>query len=1593
MSIDTACSSSAVALNVACTALWANDCDTAVVGGMTLFTSADTFCGLSRGHFLNHTGNCKTFDDAADGYCRGEAIATVVIKRLSDAKADNDRVLAVILAAGTNYSAASTSITHPHGPTQEVLYRRLLNDAGLQPFDVDYVEMHGTGTQAGDAAEMSSVSNVFAPDSPRRSKETPLLLGAVKSNVGHSESASGLVALIKTLLVLREQKIPPHVGIKSGIINHTFPNLAERQIQIALNGAIEFPRRQHRKRRVMVNNFGAAGGNTAVLLEEASEPIHNGESDKRLEHVIAVSAKTSKSAKQNVLNLLAYLREHPDTRLSDLSYTTTARRMHFPTRFAMTASSIAQLESRLSAVKEDDLKKKPKPAGVIFTFTGQGSLYAPLAKEFLETSQQFRSDIIRFNRICLDYGFPSFMPVLERTDGDLSGMTPTQTQLAITCVQISLYRLWTAWGIVPTAVIGHSLGEYAALFASGVLSANDTIFLVGQRAQLLEKQCTQGTHCMLSAQADIGTLKNQLGNIIDDTEIACLNGPADTVLSGRSEVLEKARERLKSSGIKCVILNTPFAFHSAQIDPVLKELEVIAGTVNYMTPKIPLLSPLLGTVVYEDGQIGPAYIRKHARESVNFVAALKSAETSALVNESTVWVEIGPKPICLGMVQKILGHTRMVHSLRPNESPWVSAAKGLSSLYNYGFDIHWNEYHRDFEQSQSLLHTPAYSFDEKNYWLPYKHDWALRKGDGTPTQPINRSIRDAPSVITTTLHTVVSKESRDFGVALTFETDLSEPILHKLITGHKIHGSALCPAGVYADMALSVADFVRKNYELNVPTTGINVTNMTILGSVTVALEHVPTPQLLRIGATANLERGTINIEFKAENPQTRKFTPVAKCAIEFGNEKTWLHDWSRSAYLVRKRMEELERGVGSGTTNRMLNKMAYHLFSQLVDYSPIYQGMQEVLVDTDELEASAVVKFRENMDIGNNFVVSPVWIDNLAQVAGFVMNGIGTTDLSSDVYISHGWGSLQLAGPFDSTRPFKVHVKMQSFDKTVMAGNVSVFQENVMIGLFGDVMFQKVPSSLLKTMLAPHLHVSATSKSTTTAAKISPAASTAALGSEAPPKRQHSQPNTRATPPAKKETEFTRVIKIVADEVGVDVGELQDDNAFSALGVDSLLSLTVLSKVRELIGIDLPQSTFADCETVGDLKAFLNDTSSQDAASESSLGTSPSTPPSSGQQSPRVDFDPVAADKTADMIEILHTTLAEQIGVDVDELLSVDDLSTLGVDSLMSLSIVAALREKLGIDIPSDMLAENSSLKGIKGALNLSPLPTLEPLAPVTKSHQLTPPVTITSKRTANSFLLQGNPKTASKTIFLFPDGSGSATSYRKLPDIAPSTCVYAIDSPFLRYPAEYTCSLEETALIMATEVQSRLPKGPYILAGWSAGGMYAYEAAKHLISVGEVVSKLILIDSPCRLDYGPMPQDVLDYVCKSGVIAGEGKSTSAPDWLVQHFQGTIRAVKQYSPHPFPADSSPPTSVIWAARGVFEDFPGAEVAGLDLSDEVASWLLKPKSNPGANGWDKLLSSEKIQCCSVDGNHFSMVHPPFVSFPTLLVKCYLEILN
>lgn len=781
---------------MACTSLWSGDTDTVVAGGMNILTNSDAFAGLSNGHFLSKTPNaCKTWDSEADGYCRADGIGSIVMKRLDDAEADNDNILGVILATATNHSAEAISITHPHAGAQSYLYRQVMSRAGVDPLDVNFVEMHGTGTRAGDSVEIQSISDVFAPITKRRSPKQPLYIGAVKSNVGHGEAVAGVTALLKVLLMFQKSAIPPHVGIKNSI-NPGFPkDLDKRNLRIPYEKQ-QWPHLPGKKRVAVVNNFSAAGGNTTLAIEEA--PIKETyETASRSTHVIAVSAKSKVSMKGNLERFIAYLDANPDVSLQNLSYSTTARRYHHNYRVAVSASSTAQLRKQLAPCLESVDSHKPIPTTgpppIAFAFTGQGSSHKSMNLELFHDSPYFQSQVLHLDSLAQGQGFPSFIQAIDGSYPQDRAHTPVVTQLALVCTEIALAKYWGSLGVKPNVVIGHSLGEYAALHVAGVLSASDTIYLVGQRARLLEKKCQIGSHKMLAVRGSLADIKKSAGG--RSYEIACINGRDDTVISGTRQQIDAISGPLQSDGFRCLSLDVAFAFHSEQTDPILDEFEDIAKSgVLFQAPNLPVISPLLSKVIFDNKTVNANYVRRATREPVNFLSGLEIAQVFSTIDEKTVWVEIGPHPVCMGFVKATLPSVNVaVPSLRRGEDNWMTIAKSLSALHCAGVEIEWSEFHRPFERGLRLLDLPTYFWNDKTYWLMYNGDWALTKGNtyydaekevtAARVMPLPRS-----SLRTSTVQQIIEENFQGSTGKVVMQADLMQPEFLAAANGHSMNG-------------------------------------------------------------------------------------------------------------------------------------------------------------------------------------------------------------------------------------------------------------------------------------------------------------------------------------------------------------------------------------------------------------------------------------------------------------------------------------------------------------------------------------------------------------------------------------------------------------------------------------------------------------------------------------------------------------------------------------------------------------------------------------------------------------------------------------
>ena len=781
-SIDTACSSSLAAIQAACTSLWSGDIDMAITGGMNVITNSDVYAGLSKGHFLSPTGGCKTWDEGADGYCRADGVGSVVLKRLEDAEADNDNILAVVLAAGTDHSAEAVSITHPHDLAQAHLYNQMVKRAGIDPLSVGYVEFHGTGTIAGDPTEMRSVTSVFANGQPRN---TSLHIGTVKPNVGHGEAAAGIMAFIKTMLVFQKSVIPPHVGIQMGL-NPALPKDLDKKGVVIPFTATPWEQSSDRKRLAMVNNFGAAGGNTAMIVEEATPRPRVGD-DTRPTHPITISAKTPFSLQENLRRLVAFVETRPDVSIADLSYTLSARKMHYNYRVSVLASSLKEAATLLRPHIEtalDQLPTSSKQAPVAFAFTGQGTFYIPIGAQLYRDSRSFRQQLDRLDGIAQRQKFPSFLPIINSTC-NVKDVPTGSIHLAIVCVEIALTRLWALFGVKPSVVIGHSLGEYAALNAAGVFSDSDTIFLVGTRATLLETKCTPATHGMLSVRASHENVLKAADGISFD--VACINGPEETVVGGAVADLEALATVLGKAGYRTIRLNVPHAYHTSQMEVLVDDFVELTHAVVCKPPRIPVISPLYSKVLTSDIDVG--YLAKATRETVDYIGGLNAAWTSGVLSKSTIWIEIGHHPCCVSFIAKTLSDTRLAcPTLHRDQDNWTTLGKALTALYNAGLTIDWTEYHLPFEQALRLVDTPTYAWSNENYWIQYSGDWNLTKGQALSHPNFTKArTQTVKGFRTTSIHEIHSENYTESLAQLVAESDMTDPALKDVIEGHAMN--------------------------------------------------------------------------------------------------------------------------------------------------------------------------------------------------------------------------------------------------------------------------------------------------------------------------------------------------------------------------------------------------------------------------------------------------------------------------------------------------------------------------------------------------------------------------------------------------------------------------------------------------------------------------------------------------------------------------------------------------------------------------------------------------------------------------------------
>lgn len=1315
------------------------------------------------------------------------------------------------------------------------------------------------------------------------------------------------------------------------------------------------------------------GGNTSLILEDPPETFTKGE-DPRTAWVVAVSAKTANSFTQNKQRLLKYIESNPETRLQDLSYTTTARRMHHDAFHK--AYAVESLDQLVQSMR-NDLSNPSEPTAItspsssIFAFTGQGAQYLGMGRQLYETNTTFRQNILDFDRICVRQGLPSFKWLVTNHPSDESVPSPSESQLALVSIAVALASLWQSWGITPSAVIGHSLGEYAALCVAGVLSVSDTLHLVGKRAEMMEKRCIANSHAMLAVQSGPEPIQQIISaEKIPSCEIACFNGPNNTVVSGMGEDIRLLAKRLEEMGQKKTLLELPFAFHSVQMDAILEDIRGIASNVNFSKPTIPVASTLFGSLVRDEGIFTADYLSRQARQPVRFQEALYSLRSEGLADEGTLWTEVGAHPLCHSMVRSTLGMspTKALPTLRRDEDCWSTISKSISNAFNSGAKVTWTEYHRDFRGALKLLELPSYAFDLKNYWIQHEGDWSLRKGDksiasSTPTLP-------QQPFSTTSLQQVESEIFTKDSASVAFSSRLAEPNLHAAVRGHLVNNIGLCPSSVYADVAFTAAWYIASRMAPSDPIPAMDLSAMEVFRPLIVDKE---TSQVLKVSASRKPGEQVVQIKISSQDKKGSQ--EHANCTVMYGDGQQWIDEWQMNAYLVQSRVEQLMKPVNGVVVHRLLKEMIYRQFQTVVTYSKEYHNIDELFMDCELNETAANIRFQPTAENGK-FIYSPYWIDTVAHLAGFVLNA-STKTPADTVFISHGWQSFRIAAPLSHEKTYRGYVRMQAVGtRGVMAGDVYVLDGEQVVVVCKGIKFQKMKRNILQSLLSSNQE-------------------------EAPPPRlvpsksivQDSVIMTKAARSATRRQSsggFSNILETIASEVGIEVGELIDDAKISDLGVDSLLTISILGRLRPETGLDLPSSLFITYPTVAQLRGFFLDKVAppQSVADDDESEMSTSTSNTPGSTTPYRGSNTVATTPAEpDTVAVLMSIIAREVGIDATEIQPSTPFADLGVDSLLTISILDSFKSEMRMSLAATFFHENPTFNDVQKALGVPSMPQGSLSTPSVVPDMVTEP----SKQPlrSKSVLLQGRPAPNRPALFLLPDGAGSLFSYISLPPLPSGVPVYGLDSPFHDSPKDYTISFEEVASIFIREIRAIQPKGPYMLGGWSLGGILAYEASRQLIAEGEIITNLIMIDSPCPGTLPPLPSPTLNLLEKAGIFDGLSASSGPITERTRlHFLGSVRALENYTVTPIPKDRSPgKVSVIWAQDGVLEgreDTGGEEwMAGASGGDANADmekakqWLTGKRTSFGPSGWDNLTGAE-VQCHVVGGNHFSIMFPPKV---------------
>jgi acyl transferase domain-containing protein/thioester reductase-like protein/acyl carrier protein len=1186
LTIDTACSSSAVAVHQACRAIISGECTAALAGGTHVMTSPLWFQNLAGASFLSTTGQCKPFDAKADGYCRGEGVGVVFLKKLSAAVADGDQILGVVAATAVQQNQNCTPIFVPNVPSLSDLFSVVTKTARLKPEQISVVEAHGTGTAVGDPAEYDSIRTVLG--GPVRSKS--LVVSSVKGLVGHIECTSGIISMIKVLLMMNKGVIPPQASFTT--MNPAIKATSADNMLVptrSLPWDADF-------RAALINNYGASGSNASIVITEsplaARHRVDTDISSKSApgsKYPIWLCGLDDQSLRRYAKALATYLSRQASSS-EDLSIANVAYNLARQTNRALdrslvfSAESVSDLQQKLAAFQQGGGPTTSIERGasrpVVLCFGGQVSTFVGLDRRLYESVAILRKHLDDVDAVARSLGVGSIFPaIFERAP--IPSIVKLQTVLFAN--QYACAKSWMDSGIQPSAVVGHSFGELTALCISQVLSVQDTLKMIISRATLIQDAWGPEKGAMMAVESELPIVEKLLADVAEATggnkvaSIACYNGPKSFTLAGPEAAIDAVADAVAKTPmtdpIRVKKLNVTNAFHCALADPLMARLEEYAQGLTFREPKIPIER---ATELPMQEKFTAKFVPEHMRQPVFFNHAVQRL---ARRYPTAVFLEAGSSSTITSMASKALGNpsgSRFQAMNITSDNAWNNLVDATVSLWKAGLTVQFWAH----QATQSLKHTPLllppYQFDDARHWLELKTPSPTTAAIEAPK--VESSVEKLPDTLLTFLGYQDSKNR-----LARFRVNTNIPLYDKFIVGHIIAQTApICPSIVQLDL---VIDAVRSVHP-EIVVAGLEPQVHLVENQSPLCIN--PARQVF-IETEQGVQGPDMSWSFQIFSTDGSKSGAKAvhttgRLEFRTADDISLRLEFARLDRLMNHRRYLEMMNMSSGDVDEILShRNIYNIFSEIVEYSEEYRGLQKLVAHGGYSAGYVTRKHKAQPGVDDAFMTEAV-----CQVGGIYVNCM-TGRSPSDIFLATGierWIRSPKSQEGDA-KPEAYHVLAshhQTSDKTFLT-DVFVYDVNdgSLVEAVLGISFVKVAKLTMQKLLTRLTPGISQKSSSSDLVRPQPARTDSSVSFEESV-GQHLQPTllpmTLQMPAPRKVKKgppkpdvANKVKEILAELSGLELHEIKPDSMLPDLGIDSLMGMEMAHEIEGAFKVTLPES------------------------------------------------------------------------------------------------------------------------------------------------------------------------------------------------------------------------------------------------------------------------------------------------------------------------------------------------------------------------------------------------------------------------------------